>query len=621
MFFVASLSLILLTSTVAFSSQAFAQNFLTAEDVQPSSKNPNFVSGQVIVGLKQHDNSFKAKANTIGGKVIDENTTLKAHLIQVPNNAEDAFIKAISKNPNVLFAEKNYITQPLFTPNDPYWNNYQWNMKIIQADDAWDVLPTNPSDVVVAVVDTGVQWNHRDLKANTIQGWDSFDNDSNPMDESGHGTHVAGTIGAITNNGVGVAGVAQVKIMPVRVLGPEGGPDWVVANGITYATENGADVINLSLGCYCPSLTLTKMAIDHAYIVHDKLVVAAAGNDNTSFPHYPSSFASAMSVAATNKNDNKASYSNFGSTIEISAPGGDSTGSASESRVLSTYPKNSYAYGYGTSMATPHVAGVAALILSQNNFLYGSDVRGILKNTSDDLGTFGWDQFYGEGRVNAYAAVSNVPPPTLLTPTTPLSLSATAISDSQIDLSWTTPTDDGGAAITGYMIKSESPIDDGFTTLVADTGSAATSYSDSGLSPLTQHNYRVSAINSVGTSTASNPSAATTLPGSTTTDLSVSIDPEFPTYSPKSFAYITVEVTDGENAVGGASVTLTVTDPNGRDKTLSGTTDNDTGEVTFKYRIPPNASTGDEYYATATVSATGFNSESTPVILLFSIVQ
>jgi len=386
-----------------------------------------FVPGQVIVGLKQLDTSFEAKANTIGGKVIDENNVLRALLIQVPKNAEDAFIKSIVKNPNVKFAEKNYITKALSI--DPYWS-YQWNMRIIQADDAWGIPPIN-QNIVVAVIDTGVQWNHPDLAANIwinvddacgdgidndgngyaddCRGWDFIGNENNPMDENGHGTHVAGTIGAITDNGVGVAGLAQQTIMPIRVLGPDGGPDWVVADGITYAAENGADVINLSLGCYCQSLTLTESAINHAYLDHNVLVVAASGNDNTNFPHIPSAFENAMAVAATDKNDKKASYSNFGDTIEIAAPGGDSRGGQyTKTYVLSTYLTNNYAFAIGTSMATPHVSGVAALILSQDSSLTHIQVREILKNTSDDLGDPGWDQYFGEGRVNAYAAVNYV---------------------------------------------------------------------------------------------------------------------------------------------------------------------------------------------------------------------
>ena len=438
----------LILSLIVFPFPASAQNDFGIAKFNQSISD-EFVPGQVIVGLKQLDTSFEAKAKTIGGKVIDENNVLRSLLIQVPNNAEDAFIKAIVKNPNVKFAEKNYITKAL--SSDPYWS-FQWNMRIIQADDAWGISPIN-QNIVVAVVDTGVQWNHPDLAANIwinnddcgdgidndsngyiddCRGWDFIGNENDPMDESGHGTHVAGTIGAITDNGVGVAGLAQQMIMPIRVLGPNGGPDWVVADGITYAADNGADVINLSLGCYCPSLTLTKNAINYAYNDRNVLVTAAAGNDNTSFKHFPSGFKNAMAVAATDNNDKKTTYSNFGRAIEIAAPGGDSgEGRISRTYVFSTYLTNSYAFAIGTSMATPHVSGVAALILSQDSSLTNLVVRDILKNTADDLGNPGWDQYYGEGRVNAYAAVTYVsgspppPPPPGPTSDTPTSLDIT----------------------------------------------------------------------------------------------------------------------------------------------------------------------------------------------------
>ncbi len=456
----------LITSLIVFPFPASAQNDLGIAKFNQSISD-EFVPGQVIVGLKQLDTSFEANAKTIGGKVIDENNVLRSLLIQVPNNAEDAFIKAIVKNPNVKFAEKNYITKAL--SSDPFWND-QWNMRIIDADDAWGISSIN-QNIVVAVIDTGVQWNHPDLAANIwnnddacgdgidndsngytddCRGWDFIGNENDPMDESGHGTHVAGTIGAITDNGVGVAGLAQQMIMPIRVLGPNGGPDWVVADGITYAADNGADVINLSLGCYCPSLTLTESAINYAYS-NNVLVVAAAGNDNTNFPHFPSGFQNAMAVAATDKNDKKASYSNFGSAIEIAAPGGDNRGGHfSKTYVLSTYLPNNYAYAIGTSMATPHVSGVAALILSQDSSLTNLEVRNILKNTADDLGDPGWDQYFGEGRVNAYAAVNGGIPPAVL--------SVTGISPTSIMRTTTTLVTISGS---GFVVGATVTITDG----------------------------------------------------------------------------------------------------------------------------------------------------------------
>jgi subtilisin family serine protease len=427
-------------------SQALAQNPVILDEIKKSPDTPNFVPGQVIVGLKQLDSSFNEKAKGLGGKVIDENNILKARLIQVSVNSEESFINAIVKNPNVRYADKNYIVHATSIPNDPDWD-IQWNMKKIQVDTAWDV-PPNYQDVVVAVVDSGVQWNHPDLAANIwenvdddcfdgidndnngfiddCRGWDfisdnlsdTTDQDNNPMDVDHHGTHVAGTVAAVTNNGIGVAGVAPAKIMPVRVLGENGGSDWEVGEGVYYAARNGADVINMSLGfnqdsCtpiqilfdLC-SLNHTEDAITFAYQTKDILVLAAAGNDSGDADrHLPSSFPLAMAVAATDRNDNHASYSNIGSTVEISGPGGDGPQETAQEFWVKSTLIGGYGWGSGTSMATPHVAGVAALILSQDPSLSNIEIRNILKDTSDDVEDLGWDAKTGEGRVNAYAAV------------------------------------------------------------------------------------------------------------------------------------------------------------------------------------------------------------------------
>jgi subtilisin family serine protease len=440
------LSMIVILFVGLMPSQALAQNPVILDEIKKSPDTPNFVPGQVIVGLKQLDSSFNEKAKGLGGKVIDENNILKARLIQVSVNSEESFINAIVKNPNVRYADKNYIVHATSIPNDPDWD-IQWNMKKIQVDTAWDV-PPNYQDVVVAVVDSGVQWNHPDLAANIwenvdddcfdgidndnngfiddCRGWDfisdnlsdTTDQDNNPMDVDHHGTHVAGTVAAVTNNGIGVAGVAPAKIMPVRVLGENGGSDWEVGEGVYYAARNGADVINMSLGfnqdsCtpiqilfdLC-SLNHTEDAITFAYQTKDILVLAAAGNDSGDADrHLPSSFPLAMAVAATDRNDNHASYSNIGSTVEISGPGGDGPQETAQEFWVKSTLIGGYGWGSGTSMATPHVAGVAALILSQDPSLSNIEIRNILKDTSDDVEDLGWDAKTGEGRVNAYAAV------------------------------------------------------------------------------------------------------------------------------------------------------------------------------------------------------------------------
>jgi len=366
----------------------------------------DFVPGQILVGLKQADIDFKQKIKANIGEILDEIKENKSFLVKVPPNSEDAFIKSLQKNPKVEYAEKNFIVRAL--TNDSYWS-YQWDMRIIDADDAWLTQTGDPS-VIVAVVDTGVNYNHPDLAPRVTLGHDYAYDDNDPMDGNGHGTHVAGTVGATINNNRGVAGLAQVEIYAVKVLDDTGsGSITSVVDGIEDAVDYGADVINLSLGCYCNSQTLEE-AINDAN-QEGVLVVAAAGNDNTNAILYPAGYSGAVSVSATNLNDLKASYSNYGSTIEISAPGGDTVGGPYwETYVLSTWKNNNYAFSVGTSMAAPHVAGVAALVKSQDPTMTNTQIRDHLRNTADDLGSLGWDQFYGYGRINALAAISLTQP-------------------------------------------------------------------------------------------------------------------------------------------------------------------------------------------------------------------
>jgi len=414
-----SFVLFALIGIIALPQSTLAEGPIILSDISNNSEN-NFVPGQIIVGLKNGPSSVESDIKFKGGKILEANDKLNALLVKVPNKAEDAFLEAMKNNPNVTFVVKNHVvTKSSIIPNDPYWGD-QWNMKIIKAHEAWSTKLGSTS-VIVAVIDTGVDYNHSDLISRVVQGYDFAYDDDDPMDGDGHGTHVAGTIGATTNNGIGVAGLAQVNILPVKVLDDNGsGSDWSVSEGIIFA-ESRSDIINLSLGCACTEndLPLTKLALASAYL-KNVLIVAAAGNSGSSGPHYPSDDPNVISVSATTKDDKLASYSNYGNSIELSAPGGDTKGGPYwKTYVLSTYKGDSYAYSVGTSMASPHVAGVAALVLSQYPNLSNIELRTHLQNTADDLGSAGLDTLYGYGRVNAQTAVTtipvndNTPPPTL----------------------------------------------------------------------------------------------------------------------------------------------------------------------------------------------------------------
>lgn len=360
----------------------------------PVSQATEAVKDTIIVKFKPGISSTK-KANLLKSKkakVLSENKKLGFHVIQVQDQTVREAIAEYSKMAEVQYAEPRTLYHATWTPNDPLYSSDQYGPQKMQAPAAWDVTKGS-SSVVVAVIDTGVQTDHPDLTGKTVAGYDFVNNDSNPYDEQGHGTHVAGTVAATTNNGIGVAGVApDVKVMPVRVLDRNGSGtnDWV-ASGITYAADNGAKVINMSLGGSSGSQALQD-AVNYAWS-KGVVVVAAAGNSNTSSPSYPAYYTNCIAVAATDSNDAKASFSNYGSWVDVAAPGVS---------IISTTLGGGYAKYSGTSMASPHAAGVAALVASQGKS--HTEVRSILEGTADRIS--GTGNYWTHGRLNAYRAVT-----------------------------------------------------------------------------------------------------------------------------------------------------------------------------------------------------------------------
>ncbi|WP_410514485.1 S8 family peptidase [Paenibacillus sp. BR2-3] len=307
-----------------------------------------------------------------------------------------------SKKWNPLYSEPHYMyltndavnenTKGNLPPNDLLFSTYQWNLPAIQTEQGWQ-LSKGAEDVIVAVVDTGVQANHPDLKGKLLTGFNAITSSSTPDDDVGHGTHVAGIIGALVNNSEGVAGISWYnKILPVKALDNSGaGTTYSVAEGIIWAADNGAKVINLSLGNYADSQFLHD-AIKYAYD-RDIVIVSAAGNDNTERPGYPAAYPEVLAVAATNASAKKASFSNFGDYIDVSAPG---------ESIASTYTDNQYAALSGTSMSSPHVAALAGLVRSINPELSNTEVMKLMTDNAIDLGTPGQDKYYGWGQVDIY---------------------------------------------------------------------------------------------------------------------------------------------------------------------------------------------------------------------------
>lgn len=403
------------------------------------------VPGEILVKFKPGvtDRFARQTVSARGADVLYTSPRGGFRKVRVRRTAlTERIIEQLRRNPWVEYAVPNSIAYAHFSPNDQYYR-YQWHFDDeeeggnpyggangggINLEPAWDI--STGSGAVVAVLDTGVAYENYgstyviapDL-VNTlfVQGWDfvsSDEGDSHPNDDHCHGTHVTGTIAQSTNNTTGVAGVAfNCSIMPVKVLNRNGNGtlEWLV-DGIYYAVDNGADVINMSLGWppgYDPGQPLHD-ALDYAYD-NGVTVVCSSGNDYAGTVSYPAAYPTTIAVGATRYDETRPSYSNYGDALDLCAPGGDLTvdqnGDLNPDGVLqNTFgfqkPKQFDWFLFsGTSMAAPHVSGVAALLISRG-VATPDDVRYALESTAEDKGTAGWDSVYGWGLVDAYAALT-----------------------------------------------------------------------------------------------------------------------------------------------------------------------------------------------------------------------
>jgi subtilisin family serine protease len=341
--------------------------------------------GKLIRELARHNvMTFKIPRRVLEKIVFDEKLSKLVRYI------EEDYIRHIALKDYKIFAGVMSADNNVeLYPND--WGYpYQWGPSCIGAEDTWEVELGSP-EVIVAIVDTGIDLDHPDLVANvdTSIDYDSVNNDNVAQDDHGHGTHVAGIVAAEINNSMGIAGLQQITLMAVKGINQFGwGWDSDLAAGIIYATDNGARVINCSWGGYSYSTTI-RNAVNYAFN-QGVLVVAAAGNDGVSTPHYPSSYTYALGVAALSSCSFRASWSNWG-WDNLSAPG---------EMIASTWIGDWYAYASGTSMAAPHVTGVVAAYLSYAPYFTLLETVLHMLDNADDLGNPGRDVYYGFGRVD-----------------------------------------------------------------------------------------------------------------------------------------------------------------------------------------------------------------------------
>lgn len=364
-----------------------------------------FAPNEIVVKMRSpisSDDRLKFH-HEIGGQSILQIQNLDVEVLHFDGIDINRTVERLKHDPRVLYAELNYKASVYEMSNDPALvQNLQWALTKVKAagttDSAWNISH-GKSSVKVAVLDTGIDLNHEDLRGK-VTSFQNCTNSNTANDIYGHGTHVSGIISANTNNNLGVAGVGyNISLMNAKGLGDDGSGyySWL-ANCLVWATDNGARVINMSLGGPADAQILSD-AINYAWN-KGVVLVAAAGNSGSNSPSYPAFYPHVLSVAATDQNDQKASFSNWGSWVKVAAPGVN---------IYSTLPgtpnafkQTTYGYGSGTSMATPFVSGLAGLLFSVGN-PDNNTVLNLIVNNADKISGTGSNWVFG--RINAYQSL------------------------------------------------------------------------------------------------------------------------------------------------------------------------------------------------------------------------
>ncbi|WP_342431325.1 S8 family serine peptidase [Neobacillus sp. FSL H8-0543] len=361
---------------------------------------------RLIVGFYPNVNKEEREEihYNMGATLVQEIKELNAHVVSVPLENVDQYLAQYATNAKIRYVEIDRIAHATglcrIIPNDPSFD-LQWGLEKINAPEAWCRAVITPANINIAILDTGIDQDHPDLVARIARNV-NFTTSPTVDDLFGHGTHVAGIAGAITNNLVNGAGTSfnSGNLWNLKVLGDDGFGlfSWIAA-GIVDATNAGAHVINMSLGGADGSIMLED-AVNFAWN-NGVVIVASAGNDNTNVPEFPAAYVNVISVAATDEDDQKASFSNFGDGVDVAAPGVG---------IYSTCPNHTNSIGCmnfgplnGTSMASPFVAGLAALIRATFPLLSNQIIRQAIESSTDEVPGSG--VLYQFGRINAEAAM------------------------------------------------------------------------------------------------------------------------------------------------------------------------------------------------------------------------
>ena len=362
---------------------------------------PQWAEGRILVkptpGLS--DTKLSQILNRAGGKSQGRIRGLDVHLVKVPAKAEDKVAAALANNPNIEFAEKDMlVSAEEIVPNDPLWTDSNfWHLQKIEAPQAWDY--STGDGVIIAICDSGVDAAHPDLAGKLVSGWNTVSNNNDITPVTVHGTRVAGVAAAASDNAEGVASAAwDAMIMPMRVSNRSDGQAYTsdIAECITWAVDHGAQIVNASFA----SLYRSGLVTDAGAYARSlgTLTFVSAGNSNTD--DGAAANPELIVVSATNSDDSKASFSNYGQFVDIAAPGNTIWTTSTTTDTYGMYQMVS-----GTSFSAPMAAGIAALIMAADPNLSPAQVEAVLKDSSEDLGAAGFDAIYGYGRLNAGRAV------------------------------------------------------------------------------------------------------------------------------------------------------------------------------------------------------------------------